>query len=676
MTKKHHKKSNITQFAKKNKSRKVNSEPFVENVFNDYMKEKLLVAYGMIIVALIALATYLGVINYKDGDRYSKLVLDNQQYDSSTLPFKRGDIKDRSGTVLAYSSKVYNLIFDPAVVLKEERYKEPTLTMLTQNFDLTWHDLEVALLERKDSHYEKMLKGLTPDQVQNYKNALSEFDDRANVVGVWFEEEYIRSYPFGSLACDVLGFATSASNGELGLENYYNDELTGIDGVSYGYVNSELNLEKTVKPAVDGYNIVTTLDFSVQKIIENKIKQFNEEYSSDNTAVIVMNPNNGEIIAEASYPVFDLNNPRVLNTVYTQEELELMTPEDMTNALYGLWRNYCVSDIYEPGSTMKPFTVAAALEEGVLKGDETFQCNGSKKVLDMNIHCHNVYGHGELDVEGSIMQSCNVALMDIGAMMGKDLMSKYQNVFGFGYKTYVDLPGEDAGITTEVEHLDETDVATNSFGQNINVNMHQMVAGFASLINGGYYYEPHFLKRIETNGGEIVSTYKPTLIRQTITSDTSEKLRTYMYHTVTEGTAKRVAIDGYSIGGKTGTGETWAMDEEGRNLGYRSKTDYVISFMGFAPVDDPQFLIYVVIDNPNVPNYTGSSIPVCNLSHDILAEILPYLNVFPDYSDGATEAGTAIQPVVPVTEAETTEVETTENSAETTATGNETSTRR
>lgn len=647
----------------KNRKKEV---PFEENVFNDNMKEKLLVTYGIIIASLIALATYLGVINYKDGDRYSKLVLDNQQYDSTTLPFKRGDIKDRSGTVLAYSSKVYNLIFDPKVVLSNEKYKEPTLTLLTQNFDLSWSDLEKILLDKSNSHYEKLLKGLTADQVQSYKDAVKNAEDGDFVAGVWFEEEYVRSYPFGSLACDVIGFATSASSGEIGLENYYNDELTGIDGVSYGYVDSELNLEKTVKSPVDGYNIVTTLDFSVQSIIENHIKKFNEEYGSDNTAVIVMNPNNGEIIAEASYPVFDLNDPRNLTEIYTEEELLAMTDEETVNSLYKLWRNFCVSDIYEPGSTMKPFTVAAGLEEGVLTGNETYQCNGVKKVLDKPIKCHNVNGHGELTLEGSIMQSCNVALMDIGEALGSKLLSKYQNIFGFGYKTYVDLPGEDAGITVEEEDMDATDIATNSFGQNINVNMHQMVAGFASLINGGYYYEPHFLKRIETNGGEVVSTYKPTLIRQTITSETSEILRTYMYHTVSDGTAKRVAIDGYSIGGKTGTGETWALDEDGKNLGYRSTTDYVISFMGFAPVDDPQFLIYVVIDNPDVEGYTGSSIPVCNLSHDILVDILPYLNVFPDYSDGSGQSGTSTQPVVPSTEEETTTEKETQRSEETT----------
>lgn len=619
------------------KRRNYSSDNF-DGTFTNMMKSKLLLIFGVFLISLVALAMYLAFINYSNGDRYSKMVLDNQQYDSSSLPFKRGDIKDRSGTVLAYSSKVYNLIFDPAVVLKQPEFKEPTLTALTQCFNLSWQDLEVILTNKPNSHYEKLLKGLSPDQVANFTALTDDVKNNPYIKGVWFEEEFVRSYPFGSLACDVIGFATTASGGELGLEKYYNDELTGMDGVSYGYVNDDLNLEKTVKSPVDGYNIITTLDFSVQSIVENHIRKFNEDYGSDNTAVIVMNPNNGEILAEASYPVFDLNSPRDLSKIYTMEELAAMSDEDTVQTLYKLWRNYCVSDVYEPGSTIKPFTVAAGFEEGILTGEENYMCDGVEKVLDREIHCHNRYGHGLLTLEETIMQSCNDALMQIGSKIGPDILAKYQDIFGFGYKTYVDLPGEDAGITTEASQMNATTVATNSFGQNFNVNMHQMVAGFASLINGGYYYEPHLVKRIETNDGEVVKTIGSSLVRQTITSETSDILKQYLRRTVSDGTAKTVKIEGYDIGGKTGTAETWALDENGKNLGYRSEYDYVISFMGFAPVDDPQFLIYVVIDNPKVEaGLIGKSAPVCRLSHDILVDILPYMNVFPDYSQDTTQ---------------------------------------
>lgn len=625
-------------------AKKRNREPYVENVLTNRMKEKMLLAFAVMLFIMIALALYLAMINYQDGDKYSKYVLDNQQYDSVTLPFKRGDIKDKSGTVLAYSSKVYNLIFDPKVVLSREDYKEPTLTALTQCFDLSWQDLESILNSKPSSQYERLLRGLTSEETAVFIEMMEAKNSK--IKGVWFEEEYVRTYPFGSLACDVLGFATSASHGELGLENYYNDVLTGIDGVSYGYLNSDLNLEKTVKAAVDGYDIITTIDFSVQSIIEKHIKKFNEDYGSDSTAVIVMNPNNGEIIAEASYPVFDLNNPRDLTGIYATEELTAMNDEETVNAMYKLWRNFCVSDIFEPGSTIKPFTVAAGLEEGILTGNEKYVCDGLEHIMDRDVHCHNVNGHGELTLEGAVMQSCNDALMQISYLLGADITAKYQDIFGFGYKTYVDLPGEDAGITTEASKMNLSDYATNSFGQNFNVNMHQMVAGFASLINGGYYYQPHLVKRIETNNGEIVSTIGSTLIRQTVTGETSKTLREYLYHTVSEGTAKKAAVEGYEIGGKTGTAEKFAYDENGTNLGYRSIEDYLISFMGFAPIDDPQFVIYVVIDHPKV-EAVGSATPACILAHDILADILPYLNVFPDYSEN-------IVPNVPVvTEPET-----------------------
>lgn len=633
------------------------------NVFGKHMKEKLFIVFAVIILALVLLALYLAYINYKDGDKYSKLVLDNQQYDSTILPFKRGDIKDRNGTVLAYSTKVYNLIFDPKLILSDEkeRYKEPTLTALTQCFDLSWQDLEEILRTKSQSHYVKLLKGLTADEIAPFNALVEDKKNNPYIKGVTFEEEYVRSYPFGSLACDVIGFASSSSQGELGLESYYNDVLSGIDGVSYGYVNSDLNLEKTVKAAVDGYNIVTTIDFNVQSIIEKHIKKFNEEYGSKNTAVIVMNPNNGEIIAEASYPVFDLNNPRDLTGIYSEEELNAASDDEIKEKIFNLWRNYCVSDVYEPGSTIKSFTVAAGLEEGILNGSETYVCDGGEMVLDKWVACHNKNGHGTLTLEGAIMQSCNDALIHIGTQIGAENTAKYQNIFGFGYKTYVDLPGEDAGLTKDAKDMDATDIATNAFGQNMNVNMHQMVAAYASLINGGYYYQPHFVKRIETNSGEVVSTINPTLIRQTVTSETSATLRQYMKHTVTEGGARKVAIEGYDIGGKTGTAQTWALDEEGRNLGYRSAYDHVISFMGFAPTDDPQFLFYVVIDSPKVDaGLVGSSTVACTFSHDLLVDILPYLNVFPDSSEN-------VVPVVPSTEEETTQTQEETTTQETTS---------
>lgn len=629
---------------RKNLRRRKKLPEFVPNVLNTYMRNRLVIFIMIVVGALAFLGCYIAYIQAQNGSDYAKYVLNNQAYDSVVLPFKRGDIRDRSGTVLAFSSKVYNLILDPAVILYTEtndpqpKYKETTIEALVKCFDLSRSEIESVLSSKSTSHYVKFRKGLTDDDIavfkalQNGENptvtienedgsviteAIS-VEDRTKIKGVWFEEEYVRSYPYGSLACDVIGFAGSASNGEIGLENYYNDYLMGVNGVTYGYVNEELNLEKTTKSPIDGYNIVTTLDFSVQSIIERHIKEFNEQYGSKNTAVMVMNPNNGEIIAEASYPVFDLSNPRSLQGNYTEEQLAEMSEEDMKTALYSLWRNFCVSDVYEPGSTMKPFTIAAGLEEGLLNGTEEYFCDGFEKILGHTIKCHLVWGHGTLTLEETIMQSCNDALMQIGLKLGSKLTEKYQDIFGYGRKTYVDLPGEEAGITKSSANMDDADVATNAFGQNFNVTMTQLAAAYCSLINGGYYYQPHLVKRIETSNGEVVKSFDGTLVKQTITESTSAFLRQAMYRTVKEGTAKKVGVNGYLIGGKTGTAEK---SPRGTNL-------YVISFIGFAPIEDPQFMIYVVIDEPHV-EALGSSAPVCYLAHDILEDILPYLNVFP-----------------------------------------------
>lgn len=612
-------------------------EQFKRNVMTRYMRNNIKIVVLLIFFVMTLLAGYLYYINSNNGDKYAKLVLDNQQYDSTILPFKRGDIRDRNGTILAYSTKVYNLILDPKVMMSDEgKYLEATVDALVQCFDLTRQQILEILDENPNSHYKRVIKGLSGDEIAEFVALTEDKKNNPNINGVWFEEEYVRNYPFDSLACDVIGFASSANSGELGIENYYNDVLTGVDGVDYGYVDESLNLETIVKPAVDGYNVITTLDFSVQSIIERHIAEFNENYGSKNIAVIVMDPNNGEIIAEASAPAFNLNSPRDLTAVYTEEELELMSDEDTINALYQLWRNFCVSDIYEPGSTIKPFTVASGLEEGLLNGTEVYECDGSEIVQEETIHCHNRWGHGTLTLQETIMQSCNDALMQISTVLGASIMSKYQNIFGFGQKTNIDLPGEEAGLLIPEENMQPIDMATNSFGQNMNVNMTQMVAAFASLINGGYYYQPHVVKRVETSSGEVVKTYDATLVKRTVTESTSATLREYMYQTVLNGTASKVSVEGYQIGGKTGTAQKQPRSEE----------RYVISFLGFAPVDDPQFVIYVVIDEPQVEaGLVGSSSPVVRLSHDILQDILPYLNVFPVPVEEPQEGETQEEPV-------------------------------
>lgn len=580
------------------------------------------IAFLIVAGILMVLAGRIAMINYSHGDTYSKAVLDHQSYTSTTIPYKRGEILTSNGNILAYSERVYNLILDPKLVLSDEKYKEPTVNALVQCFGIERETLETILSTKKDSQYEKLLKELTADQIAEFKALTADTKNNPNIKGVWFEDSYIRKYPFSTLACDVVGFASAVNGGELGLESYYDEELSGTDGVTYSYVNDNLDVQETTKDAVDGYNIVTTLDYNVQNIIEKHIAAYNEEKPSKATAVLVMNPNNGEVLGMASYPFFDLNDPRSLESAYTEEQRASMTDEEMTNALYAIWRNYCISETFEPGSTFKPFTVAAGLEEGVTHDGDTFYCAGFEQVGGYTIRCH-VYskgGHGDLTLEQALMQSCNPAMMQIAAKLGGAKLAQYQRLFGFGSKTGIDLPAEENGIV-KGESMSETDAATNSFGQNINVTMSQMGAAFSSAINGGNYYQPHIVKRIEKDSGEVVKTFEPTLVRQTVTASTSQLLKQYMKATVDDGLAKKASVTGYSIGGKTGTAQK----------GKRDDLKWIISFIGFAPVDNPQVMVYVLVDEPyETTGTSGSSSDALILSHDILEELLPYMNIFKD----------------------------------------------
>ena len=322
--------------------------------------------------------------------------------------------------------------------------------------------------------------------------ALESEDEEGNIQGVWFEEEYKRIYPNGVLACDTIGFTSADNVGTYGLEEYYNDTLNGINGREYGYLNDDSTLERTVKPAVDGNSIVTTIDANIQSIAEKHLKNFNDTYQNNaregfganNLGCIIMEVNTGNVLAMASYPNFDLNDPKDISAYYTPEQIATMEAENTLYDTYNnLWRNFCISDSYEPGSTMKPFTVASALDAGAIAGNEVYQCNGYREIGGWPIYCHNRYGDGPISVKEAIEKSCNVALMYIAEAMGTTGFTNYQHNFNFGLKTNVDLAGEartDSLIYSK-ETMGPTELATNSFGQSFNVTMIQMITGFCSL---------------------------------------------------------------------------------------------------------------------------------------------------------------------------------------------------
>lgn len=597
-------------------------------------QKKVGVAFFVFVVFFLVIIGRIIYINASSGDTYSKIVLDHQTYTSTTIPYKRGQIQDKNGTILAYSEKVYNLILDPKTLLSDSKYKEPTINALLACFELNRSDLESILASKPNSQYEKLLKELTADQIKAFQDMEADTVNNPDIKGVWFEESYIRKYPFSSLACDVIGFASSVNGGELGLEKQYDDELSGTDGVSYSYVGENLEVTTSDKKAVDGNNIITTIDYKVQSVIEEKVAALNAERPSKATAVIAMDPNSGEILAMVNYPSFDLNNPRDLSGIYTAEELSGMSDIDMTNAMYALWNNYCVSNIYEPGSTFKVFTEAEAIEEGVTHDGDTFNCTGSVVVGGETIKCHvyNKQGsHGIITLADALAQSCNPAMIELSSRLGGKKMAAYQIQLGFGSKTGIDLPGEEAGLTQSSD-MTALDAATNSFGQNLNVNMVQMAAAFSSIVNGGYYYQPHIVKRIEKSTGEVVKNIEPTLVRYTVTSSTSALMRQYLKNAVDNGLVKKAGVTGYSIGGKTGTAQKQP----------RSENKWIVSYLGCAPMDDPQIVLYVVIDEAYGTTGTGGTTnDALNLTHDIYEEILPYLNIYKDLTDEEKDTSTS-----------------------------------
>ena len=594
--------------------------------FNKTMQKKLVMLFAAIVLAFVFLVGRITYINAASGDKYTKLVLDQQQYGSRTIPFKRGDIVDRNGTKIATSERIYNVILDMKVMLSKEEYAEPTIQVLKDCFGIAEEDVRTLMDKNPSGRYNIMKKGVDYETAQRFNKIASDSEKYPNVKGVWLEEDYVRKYPYNTLASDVIGFTVNGNVGSNGIEAAYNSILNGTDGREYGYQDESTSFEQTVKEPENGQTIMSTIDLQVQSIVEKHILEFNEEHKNQaregegslDTAVIVMNPQNGEILAEASYPNYDLNNPRDLTKYYTEEQIKAMSDEEKLDTLNSLWNNFCVSDTYEPGSTFKPFVISAGLETGVLTGEETYTCGGVLHVGDHDIHCSNRDGHGSQTLKRSLENSCNVALMQIGEAMGAEEFTRYQELFGFGEMTGIDLPGEASteGLLYEAENMDAASLATNAFGQNFNVTMTQLAASFCSLVNGGNYYEPHVVKQIQDENGNVTETKDPVLVRKTVSKETSDIIKDYMYGVVEEGTGKTAAVEGYAIGGKTGTAEKLP----------RRNGKYLVSFIGYAPQENPQVVIYVVINEPNAAGQANSGFAT-ELASNIMKEIFPYLGI-------------------------------------------------
>lgn len=537
----------------------------------------------------------------------------------------RGSILDRNEQVLAVSTAVYNVVLDPLQLSEEndEEKTKKTFDTLCEYFpDLKYEDLQYHITKdpatdkiNTPTHWKYLVKGV--------ERSVKEELEEKNLLGVYFEQTSKRSYPLKTLACHLIGF-----NNTWGLEGYYNDEMTGIPGRSFILYQGADTVTYQDYAAEDGNTIVTTLDYTIQQYAEQAVKETMETWPSQNVASIVMNPNTGEIYAMASADTFDLNDPdeplALENDETFRETWEAMTEEEKSEYLNTTWRNFCISDTYEPGSVFKPLVAAAALEEGVITKNSTFTCNGKITVVDTDIDCHLHSGHGTISVEEILAQSCNPGIIQIAQKLGAEKFYKYQREFGFGQKTGIDLPGEEVGILHEESALRPVELATSSFGQTFNCTSIQMATAFSALINGGNLVKPYLVSQIVDNDGSVVMEQNTEVVRKVISQKTSDYIRTAMKATVDHGTAKKIAIPGYSIGCKTGTSEQ----------GKRDKKNWTLTHMAYFPAENPQYLVFSVIHLPQ--NYADGVQTTATMTKQLMENIIKYKNLEPTESTEET----------------------------------------
>lgn len=512
----------------------------------------------------------------------------------------RGKLLDANGTVLATNKSVCTI----SVIHNQIEEPEKVIEMLVRELGIPEETArkrveKVSSIERVKTNVAKE----TGDAVRAY-----------GLSGVKVDEDYKRYYPYGTLASKVLGFTGADNQGILGLEVKYDEYLQGTNGKILTLTDArgieiENAGESRLEP-VNGYDLCLSLDRNIQMYCEQAAKKVCTKKSADSVSVIVMNPQNGELMAMVNYPEFDLNDPFTL----AGDTGETVSAEEKQNLLNKMWRNQCISDTYEPGSTFKIITAAAAIEEGVVKLDDTFYCPGYKIVEDRRIRCARTTGHGAETFETGIMNSCNPVFMELGERLGAENFAGYFKQFGLLSKTNIDLPGEAGTIMHKTENIGPVELATISFGQSFQITPIQLVTTVSSIINGGTRVTPHFGVSVQDADGNTVKTFSYETHENICTAETSETMRCLLEKVVSEGTGKNAKIEGFSIGGKTATSQTLP----------RSDHKYISSFLGFAPADDPQVLVLVVINDPQGIYYGGTiAAPVAK---EIFENILPYLD--------------------------------------------------
>lgn len=563
-----------------------------------YHKKKILVVFTcafLILTGLIGRLVYLMVF---DAEYYQKRAEDLRKRERK-IKAARGEIVDRNGVVLATNKTVCTISVIHSQIKEPERVTE----ILAKELEMDQAEVrkrveKVSSMEKVKTNVEKEVG----DKIREY-----------NLDGVKVDEDYKRYYPYDSLASKVLGFTGGDNQGIIGLEVKYEETLKGSNGTILTTTDArgiELDAvaEGRIEP-VAGKTLEISMDYNIQKYCEQAAEKVMREKQADGVSILLMNPQNGEILSMVNVPEFNLNDPFELNT---GEELE---GEKLQDALNAMWRNRCINDTYEPGSTFKIITSAACLEEGVVTPEDTFSCPGYRMVEDRRIRCHKVGGHGSETFVQGIQNSCNPVFIDIGLRLGAERFYDYFQQFGLLDLTGIDLPGEAGTIMHQVENIGLVELATISFGQSFQVTPVQMAVTVSSIINGGRRVTPHFGKAVLDREGNVLETLSYEERSGVVSEKTSKTMQTLLEGVVANGSGKNAYIEGYSIGGKTATSQTLP----------RSANKYISSFIGFAPAEDPQVLGMVVIHNPQGIYYGGTiAAPVLR---SIFDNVLPYLGI-------------------------------------------------
>lgn len=565
-----------------------------------YNKKKMLIVFLCALVVIIGLTGRLVYLMVFDAEYYQEKAKSLHERERE-IKAARGEIIDRNGTVLATNKTVCTISVIHSQIKEPERVIKELSSILGLEEETVRKRVEkVSSMERIKTNVEKEVG----DKIRNL-----ELD------GVKVDEDFKRYYPFEELASKVLGFTGGDNQGIIGLEVGYENELKGQNGMILTTTDARgIELDGVAEDRIEpraGNTLQISLDYNIQMYAQQMAEKVMEEKQAEKVAILLMNPKNGEILAMVNVPEFNLNEPFVLNT----EGSENLTPEEKQDALNQMWRNGCINDTYEPGSTFKIITSSACLEEGVVKLDDRFHCPGYKMVEDRKIRCHKVGGHGSETFVQGIQNSCNPVFIEIGLRLGTDDFYKYFEQFGLMGETGVDLPGEASTIMHKKENVGQVELATMSFGQSFQVTPVQMAATVSSLINGGYRVTPHFGVQVLDAKGKKIETLHEGSGKRIVSEETSKTMQKLLESVVSEGSGKNAYVEGYSIGGKTATSQTLP----------RSANKYISSFIGFAPAQDPQILGMCVIYDPQGIYYGGTiAAPVIG---DIFENIFPYLGI-------------------------------------------------